>query len=209
VIKLFFRGSARGNDLDRFERLIQPELEALFRTACRLTGQRADAEDLVHDTCIKAFQAAGGDAFDTIGNVRAWLFRVLMNTYLDQHRRRRRSPERQSTAWSEATDAKIVELVVSPEPQPDAQLEHKQFALAAESAIAELPPDVKAVVILFFVEELTYQEIADVLACPVGTVMSRLWRGRRFLRKRLDAFAPSGALGDKSGVRKVGAKDWE
>jgi RNA polymerase sigma-70 factor, ECF subfamily len=203
-----FNAPPSAETLDRFERLAKPQLDALFRTALRLTGHRADAEDLVHDACLKAFRSAGAAGeLEGVENVRAWLFRVMMNTYLDQYRRRRRSPDRKSSTWTEADDSRIVELVASPDPRPDALLEQRQFAAAADAAISELPPDVKAVVILFFLEDLTYQQIADTLDCPLGTVMSRLWRGRRFLRSRLVEFAPAGFENKDDNPLKTNAKD--
>ena len=182
----WLRGHGTARD---FEREAKPFLPALYRTALRLTDQRADAEDLVHDTYVKAFESYQRTSFETPANLRAWLFRIMMNTYLDQYRRRMRSPEVSRAGWTGGQFDNIVEIVASPLPGPDAALDQKRFALALESAIAAMPTDVRAVVILFFVEELTYQQIAEVVGCPTGTVMSRLWRGRRALREQLAEFA--------------------
>jgi RNA polymerase sigma factor (sigma-70 family) len=86
--------------------------------------------------------------------------------------------------------------LASHEPGPDTQLEYKRFAQAADAAIACLPPEVRLVVVLFFVEELSYREIAEIAECPVGTVMSRLWRGRRMLREQLRAYDELGESSD-------------
>ncbi len=169
----------------RFERQTQPFLTALYRAALRLTGHAADAEDLVHDTYIKAFKACRtADLRDEAG-CRAWLFRIMTNTYRDHYRRLARSPE---VAWSPHLEEMEGFALYSHEPGPDTQLEHKRFAQAADAAIACLPPEVRLVVVLFFVEELSYREIAEIAQCPIGTVMSRLWRGRRMLRQQLRAY---------------------
>jgi RNA polymerase sigma-70 factor, ECF subfamily len=186
-----------------FERETKPFLAALYRTARRLTGQQADAEDLVHDAYLKAFRARPRARLGSPDECRAWLFRILMNTYFDRYRRRLRSPETPAIAWPRDHVATVVEIAPCSRPGPDALLEQKRFALAVESAIACLPPDVRAVVILFFVEGLSYQEIADAMQCPIGTVMSRLWRGRRFLRSRLSEYAHPQRLGLAATARKA------
>lgn len=170
---------------DRFEQQTRPFLTVLFRAARRLTAHAADAEDLVHDTYIKAFKAyRTADLRDEAG-CRAWLLRIMTNTYRDRYRRLARSPE---VAWSLHLDEMDGFALSSHEPEPDIQLEHKRFAQAVHAAIACLPPEVRLAVVLFFVEELSYREIAEIAQCPIGTVMSRLWRGRRMLRQRLHAY---------------------
>jgi RNA polymerase sigma-70 factor, ECF subfamily len=170
---------------DRFERQTRPFLTALYRAARRLTGHAPDAEDLVHDTYVKAFKAYRSVDLRDGAGCRAWLFRIMTNTYRDRYRRLARSPE---VAWSPHLEEADDFGLSSHEPGPDTQLEYKRFVQAADAAIARLPQEVRLVVVLFFVEELSYREIAEIAQCPVGTVMSRLWRGRRMLRQQLHAY---------------------
>jgi RNA polymerase sigma-70 factor (ECF subfamily) len=178
---------------DRFERQTQPFLGALYRAARRLTAHPADAEDLVHDTYIKAFTAYGTADLRDEAACRAWLFRIMTNTYRDRYRRMARSPE---VAWSPLLEEIDGCMWSSREPGPEARLDYKRFVQAADVAIASLPVEVRLVVVLFFVEELSYREIAEIAQCPVGTVMSRLWRGRRMLRQQLRAYGEPAEASD-------------
>lgn len=170
---------------DKFARQTRQFTAALYRTARRLAAQPADAEDLVHDTYVKAFQAYRTVHLPDDASCRAWLFRIMININRDHYRRAARSPEVTTTEYmGEAPCAALP----CREPGPDTRLEYKRFLQAADAAIARLPPDDQLVVILFFVEELSYREIAEIAQCPIGTVMSRLWRSRRFLREALRAY---------------------
>ncbi len=170
---------------DKFERQTRPFLTALHRTARRLTAQPADAEDLVHDTYVKAFRAFPTvDLPDGIA-CRAWLLRIMTNTYRDRYRQQARVPEVVGSDYLDEADGSEL---WSHEPGPDMLLEYKRFAQAADAAIACLAPEVRLVVVLFFIQGLSYRDIAEIAQCPVGTVMSRLWRGRRFLRQALRGY---------------------
>jgi RNA polymerase sigma-70 factor (ECF subfamily) len=167
---------------EKFERQTRPLLAALHRAARRLSAQPADAEDLVHDTYVKAFQAFPTVELRDDAACRAWLLRIMTNTYRDRCRREARSPEVAGSVDLDRLDG------ASREPGPDRLVESKCFAEAADAAIACLPPEVRLVVVLFFIEQLSYREIGEIAQCPTGTVMSRLWRGRRFLRQTLRAY---------------------
>ena len=169
---------------ERFERQTRPLLATLHRAARRLSAQPADAEDLVHDTYVKAFQAFPTVELRDDAACRAWLLRIMTNTYRDRYRREARSPEVAGSVDLDRLDG----AAPSREPGPDRLLESKCFAEAADAAIARLPPEVRLVVVLFFIEQLSYREIGEIAQCPTGTVMSRLWRGRRFLRQALRAY---------------------
>lgn len=169
---------------EKFERRTRPLLAVLYRAARRLTVQPADAEDLVHDTYVKAFSSFSGVDLRDEASCRAWLLRIMANTYRDRYRRRMRSPEVADSTYLDRAD----DATPSREPGPERHLESKRFAEAADTAIAGLPPEARLVVVLFFIEELSYREIADIAQCPTGTVMSRLWRGRRLLRQALSAY---------------------
>jgi RNA polymerase sigma-70 factor, ECF subfamily len=166
-----------------FERRTRELVMPLYRAARALTRNGADAEDLVHDAYVKAFLAFREGEFNGVDSCRAWLFRIMINTYRDQYRRQSRRPE--------------VELVVSTEdgvggdawaadtPGPDLLAEAGLLREAIREAVSSLPPEVRIVVALFFIEEMKYREIADIAGCPIGTVMSRLARGREMLRAAL------------------------
>ena len=173
---------------DAFASQARQCLPQLYRIARRLTSQQADAEDLVHDTYLKAFQAADRVRLDSADDCRAWLTRILVNTFRDEYRQRLRSP-----FISAAGDgmAKLIEFRASPEPGPAERIEGKRFAEAAQAAMLELPPELRLIVALFLVDGLTYEQIAERMAVPVGTVMSRLWRARRLLRHRLRGHLPA------------------
>jgi RNA polymerase sigma-70 factor (ECF subfamily) len=169
---------------ERFERQTRPLLAVLYRAARRLSAQPADAEDLVHDTYVKAFQAFPTVELGDDAACRAWLFGIMTNIYRDRYRRQARCPE---VVRSDELD-RLGSAAACPEPGPDRRLESKRFAEAADAAIASLPPEVRCVVALFLIGELSYREIAEITQCPTGTVMSQLWRGRRLLRQALRAY---------------------
>lgn len=169
----------------RFVRQTEHWLPALYRTARRLTRDLAEAEDLVHDAYLKAYQAFPKADLASAEACRAWLFRILVNTYRDRYRRRQRSPEMPSGGVDQARDRDILPVATSPASDPEGCVARKHFAVAAQTAIATLSPEVRLVVTLFFVEGCAYKEIADIVGCPIGTVMSRLARGRRLLQQCL------------------------
>lgn len=156
--------------------------------ALRLTGRHEDAEDLVQDTIVKAYQAYGGARFEGPAGFRGWLFTILANGFRDRYRRRGRSPEVALEPSEDDPDAKVIELVPDFAPGPEARAETTLLREAAQGVMERMAPEIRLAVTLFFVEGCTYQEIADITGCPIGTVMSRLWRGRRILRDKLARF---------------------
>jgi RNA polymerase sigma-70 factor, ECF subfamily len=152
----------------RFEREALPHLRSLYGTACRLTCNRHDAEDLVQETYLRAFRAFSTYEPDT--NIQGWLFKILHRVRIDALRRGNRRP-------------RTVELAEDPRSTPP-----PQDALAAGQeqvarALEKVPEVYRTAVILRDVEDLSYAEIADALSVPVGTVMSRIHRGRLLLRE--------------------------
>jgi RNA polymerase sigma-70 factor (ECF subfamily) len=160
---------------DVFNRLVLPEVDVMWRVALSLTRNRADAEDLVQESLLRAYKAI--HTFD--GRYpRAWLLTILRNTERNRHRRRR--PELLS-------DPNIAEER-GPATEPDEierRAEDHEFDSAVTAALEELPENFRRVVELVDVDGLTYQEAADVLDIPLGTVMSRLHRARRRIRDLL------------------------
>ena len=169
-------------------------LAGLYRAARALTDQQADAEDLVHDTYIRAHDAHKNARFANNQAFRAWVYRIMVNLFRDKYRRRARSPELSAVPRGDPDNTANSELAAGDASDPTESLERKQFAEAVRAAMATLPSEVRLAVTLFFVHDLSYREIAEITGCPVGTVTSRLSRGREMLRQQLnDDIAPDNA----------------
>jgi RNA polymerase sigma-70 factor (ECF subfamily) len=162
-----------------FEADALTHLDALYRAALRVTRDRADAEDLVQDTFLKAFRSAAG--FERGTNLRAWLFTILMNTA----RNRRRDAARDRVIVDSATVDQTP--LASPDPSPEEHLVRDVLDEDLQRALDSIPDVFREAVWLRDVEEFSYAEIARILAIPAGTVMSRIARGRRLLHERLIA----------------------
>lgn len=168
----------------QFEAEFLPNLPSLMAVASRLTGTRAEAEDLVQDTLLKAYRSR--DQYRAGTNPRAWLLAILRNTFLNGYRRKnleRRvfdGPDGEALApgWIGAASLRAMR-------DPHSGSLRSLMDAPLMTAIDELPPEFRMAVLLADVEELSYREIADSMGCPIGTVMSRLHRGRRWLRARL------------------------
>jgi len=161
-----------------FEVFIVPHLPMLLRLARRLVREPADAEDLVQETCLKAFRSF--HQFCPGSNAKAWLVTILMNAWRDRTRKVSRMP----LALSFDEIAEFVHLH-PPARTPETMAMQNNLGYRVRLAIDDLPPEFRLVVLLADVEGLTYQEIADTVGCPMGTVMSRLHRGRRLLHTTL------------------------
>jgi RNA polymerase sigma-70 factor (ECF subfamily) len=164
---------------DRFTREAMDQVDALYGTALRLTRNRADAEDLVQDTYVKAFRFASRFARGT--NVRAWLLTILRNTFLNRRRREGRDPVRVDTDLvNQASDT----LAGSGE-TPETGLLRQATAEDVRAALDDLPEPFRLAVWLRDGQDMAYADIARALDVPIGTVMSRISRGRRLLAERL------------------------
>jgi RNA polymerase sigma-70 factor, ECF subfamily len=170
-----------------FERRTRELVTPLYRAARALTGSVTDAEDLVQDAYIKAFLAFRESEFRSVGSCRAWLFRIMVNTFRDQYRRRLRRPALELVVIEEDSEAADDLALASEAPGPDLLVEASFLREAIDAAIRALPPEIRIVVTLFFIEEMKYREIAVIADCPIGTVMSRVARGRQLLQAALAA----------------------
>jgi RNA polymerase sigma-70 factor (ECF subfamily) len=153
-------------------------LDALYSTARRLTRNPDAAEDLVHDTYVKAFRHRR--RFRDGTNLRAWLTAILHNTFLNDVRRRKGSPVTLAEGDEDLADRRP-----APGPTPEDALIARAEAEAVDAALAEVPEPFREAVWLRDAQEMTYAEIAEVLQVPLGTVMSRISRGRRLLHDRI------------------------
>ena len=188
------RGSSHKPDTARealsaaFEAEALGWVDSLYRTALRLTRSRADAEDLVQETYLKAFRAAGG--FRPGTNLRAWLFTILHNTARNRVRDRvRESLTVDSEVAERASDAVVLDDRRAGE-NPESHLIRETLDPELQAAVDALPDAFRQAVWLRDVEEFSYAEIAEMLAIPIGTVMSRISRGRRMLFERLRHLRP-------------------
>ena len=174
----------------RFERDAMPLLDQLYGAALRMTRNPADAEDLVQETFLKAFAAFG--TFRAGTNLKAWLYRILTNTYINSYRAKKRRPD--ETELDEVEDLYLyrriggLEAAMAGRSAEDELLDRFTDA-EVKAAVDSLPENFRMAVILADVEGFSYREIADILDIPIGTVMSRLHRGRKALQKQLYDFA--------------------
>jgi len=175
----------------KLERQIQAHLPKLFRLARGITDQASDAEDLVHDVCIKALSKTENTDLSIESAFCAYLNRILINTYRDNYRRKLSSPVRPLEYHSSTdTSQNVVEMVMSKEPTPVETMTHRDSSVAIHYALSSLPPEVRMVSVLFLISGLSYKNIAEITDCPIGTIMSRLARGRKLLQNELSNYDP-------------------
>ncbi|MEM9458748.1 MAG: sigma-70 family RNA polymerase sigma factor [Myxococcota bacterium] len=169
-----------------FEQVALPQLDAIYGSALRLTRNPAEAEDLVQDAFVRAYRF--WHTFKAGTSIKAWLFTILRNTFINRYHRgnRRRSARHDLEAQLNAlgTDAAIART--APQlPGPEAATSQRVTRERIYAALKAIPEDYRTAVMLADLEGLAYKEIAEIMECPIGTVMSRIYRGRRLLAKLL------------------------
>src|SRR5215471_491769 len=167
---------------DRFETEAMPHLNDLFRTALRLTGERGSAEDVLQEVYMQAWRSF--DRFEAGTNCRAWLYKILFHCVSHHRRKWFRFP------LLKETDEFLEANLTAPSPVSE-QLTDGDILRALD----DIPSEFRSVVLLVDVEEFAYKEVAEILAIPIGTVMSRLSRGRGLLRKHLAELARTYGIG--------------
>lgn len=168
----------------QFTAQAMPYLDALYNTAMRLSRNAQDAEDLVQETYLKAYRHF--DKFEPGTNLKAWLFKILKNTFINEYRRRQLRPlESDFGEIEEAFENEVAEHGSQPIQTPEDEVLAASLDERVQKALAALPNDYRMVVLLADVEGFAYREIAEILDIPVGTVMSRLYRGRKQLEAEM------------------------
>lgn len=171
-------------ELKGFEETALPHLDELYATALRYTKNEKDAEDLVQEAFLKAY--TNWHRFEAGTNCRAWLFTILTNTFINKYRRKKKERE-----ILNADDLRPIEQNFFNRERsqfynsPEKDMLNKTFTSNVQVALEELPEEFRMVVILADLNDFSYKEIAHILGCPVGTVMSRLFRGRKMMREQL------------------------
>lgn len=183
-----------------FEASALEYLDQLYSAALRMTRNPQDAEDLVQDTYLKAFAAF--HQYEPGTNLKAWLYRILTNTYINRHRKKQREPFLSST--DDLTDWEINSAPDLAEPSAELSALSQLTDTEVSEALLQLPEDRRMAVYYADVEGMSYQEIAEIMDCPTGTVMSRLHRGRAQLRTLLADYAEKCGINVKSGINDDG-----
>lgn len=179
---------------ERFEAEALQYLDELYGSAVKMTRNREDAQDLVQETFLKAYRAF--DSFKPGTNLRAWLYRIQTNTYINNYRKNQREPfigtvdDLQDWQLGGAESA-----TASPSKSAEAEALDGLSAQIVTDALAKLRDDYRLIVLYADVQGFSYQEIADMLEVPIGTVMSRLHRGRKQLRSMLAEYASEQGIG--------------
>jgi len=171
-----------------FEAAAMPFVDSLYNTAYRMTRNAEDAEDLVQESYLKAYKYY--DKFQEGTNFKAWLFKILKNTFINNYRRRQQRPPQSDFAEiEESFETQVSDEVRRRIKSPEEELLEDVLDEDVQRALDELPTDYRMAVLLADLEGFSYKEIAEILELPVGTVMSRLYRGRKLLEASMLSYA--------------------
>jgi RNA polymerase sigma-70 factor (ECF subfamily) len=184
------RSPAEQAELARlFEEQAMPHTDALYRTALRMTRNSADAEDLVQEAMLKAFRFF--HRYEQGTNIRAWLFKIMTNLFINRYRKKTRSPAELSIDDMEefVLFRQMTSTGTYDPDRPDDQVFGELFADKVKEEIENLPDEFRTVALLSILEGFSYQEIAEIAGLQLGTVKSRLFRGRKILQSRLAEYA--------------------
>ena len=168
-------------DRAQFEEEALAHADQLYRIALRLSGSQQTAEELVQETYLRAFRS--WRSYRPGSNLAAWLATILRNVFLDEARRQQRRPAQES--FEDTTEYYLYNQLAGPSGEPQEAVLNRLAGSAIVEALADVPPAFREVVVLVDIGDFSYQEAADILGVPIGTVMSRLHRGRRALKQAL------------------------
>jgi len=171
----------RNAQREAFERQAEKAFPSVFGTALRLTRSREEAEDLSQEAIVRAYEAF--ERFDG-ANFKAWILRITTNLYINKYRSRQRGP-----SMASLDDEGMIEPMSAESQIPDRILFDNAVGTEIEQALSKVPDDFRIAVILSDIEGMSYQEIADATEAPIGTVRSRIARGRAILRRFLESYA--------------------
>ena len=177
---------ARSEDRQAFDELVERYHKQAYNIAYRMTGNHADAEDLTQEAFIRAFRFFGQYKrelpFDS------WLYKIMSNAFVDTLRRRPKAQIRSLDAPVATEDGEAFLDIADPSDGPEDLVLSREMDSRIQSALGSMPEDFRLAVIYADIEGLSYEEIADAMSCSIGTVRSRLHRGRKLLRDRLKAY---------------------
>jgi RNA polymerase sigma-70 factor (ECF subfamily) len=197
-MRLWKRPRPQEQRRQEFEQLAKEHTQAFMRSALRLTSSPSEAEDLCQEALIKAYSAF--DQFSAGSNFRAWVLRIMANTHISRYRSRKRLP--QTVSWEEASPAEMPPLdPPSAEATPEEATLEEDLGEELGSALAALPDEFRLAVIMSDLFDLSYKEIAGLTGAPLGTVRSRIFRGRKLLRRALSGYARTHRLLTHQGTR--------
>jgi len=174
-------------DDDEFEAVAMPFVDSLYNTALRMARNAEDAEDLVQEAYLKAYKYY--DKFEPGTNFKAWLFKILKNTFINSYRKKQRTPPQSDFAEIEDAFENQVHDAAQTVKGPEQELLEGVLDEDVQRAIDELPDDYRMAIVLADLEGFSYKEIAQILEVPLGTVMSRLYRGRKLLEAAMLGYA--------------------
>jgi len=169
------------SDLEAFERVIQQHKQRIYTYICRLTNRSPEAEDLTQEVFVRAFKSMR--AFRHDAQVDTWLYRIATNLVIDRKRREKRAP-RWVSVDDEESEAHRLEST-APQSRPQEALETRELQAQVQAAVHSLPTKLRLAAVLCDLEGLSYQEAAEALGCPVGTIKSRLFHARALLKRKL------------------------
>ncbi len=170
-------------DLAAFNELVKKYEKQVYNFAYRLTGNYDDANDIAQDAFLRVYNAIGGFRGDA--SFTTWLFRITTNVFLDERKRARAHPHASLDEYLELDESSVARQIEDTSPSPEALTEEKERGQILQRAIQSLPEYQRAMVILYHTQQKSYEEIAEIMSLPIGTVKSRLNRARLALKEKL------------------------
>lgn len=185
--------NARDVARERFGSEIMTHLDHLYRVAFYLVKSEVEAQDCVQETCVRALSAQ--EQFTPGSNLKAWLTRILYNFFYDFYARNKRTVAAEDLVESAGQKQDFFDTLPVSNPGPEAQMLAQELGMRISDGLKEIPDEFRAPIVLVDMGDFTYAEAAEILSCPIGTVRSRLSRGRRLLQKILSGYVLKSGAG--------------